>query len=191
MSARSWRGSEARIGADSLPGSAKKNIALTGFMAVGKSVVGQRLARRLKRPFVDLDRAIEEVEGMKVKDIFDCKGETHFRAAEKRLLKEVLSRDGQVIATGGGAVVDEENLALLKERSLLVWLTAPSETLLERSGGGKGRPLIRGNDKKKRIEGLLRQRELSYAQAHVQIDTSRLTAVEVVEKILEVVASRD
>lgn len=159
-------------------------------MAVGKSVVGQSLARRLKRPFVDLDQVVEEVEGMKVEEIFRRKGETHFRAAEKRLLKEFLSRDGQVIATGGGAVVDKENLALLKERSLLICLTAPAETLLERSGGGKGRPLLSGDDKRKRMEVLLRQRAKSYAQAHVQIDTSRLTVEQVVEKIVEVAVSR-
>src|SRR3989338_6836241 len=96
---------------------ADKNITLIGFMAVGKSVVGQRLARKLKRPFVDLDRAIEAKEGMKVSEIFARKGETYFRKVEKETVRELLGRNGQVIAAGGGAVVDEENLNLFKARS--------------------------------------------------------------------------
>ncbi len=155
-------------------------------MAVGKSVVGRRLARRLKRRFVDLDQAIEKTEGMKVQEIFNRRGEAYFRKMEKQTLKEILGKNGQVIAAGGGAVMDEENLRLLKQRSLLVCLTAPSETLLRRSGTGKGRPLLKGDDQQRRIEELLRQREKSYAQAHVSIDTSDLSVDEVVEEILKV-----
>lgn len=156
-------------------------------MAVGKSVVGQRLARRLKRRFVDLDRAIEEAEGMKVSEIFNRKGEAYFRKAEKQALREVLRQNGQVIATGGGVVMDEENLGLLKQRSLLIYLTAPPETLRKRSGTGKERPLLKGNDRRKRIEELLRRREEAYAQAHVSIDTGCLSVDEVVEKIMEAI----
>lgn len=168
---------------------ARKNIALTGFMAVGKSIVGQKLAQRLKRPFVDLDHAIEEAEGMKVEEIFSRRGEAYFRAAEKRMLRKVLSQDGQVIATGGGAVMDGENLRLLKEKSFLVWLTAPSPTLLQRAGGGAGRPLLSGDDKQRRIEELLRRREKCYARAHARIDTAKLAVSEVVKKILEALRS--
>ena len=173
-----------------MPPSAKKNIALTGFMAVGKSVVGQRLARRLKRRFVDLDRLIERAEGMKVQEIFDRKGEAYFRAVEKRKLREVLGQDGQVIATGGGAVVDEENLRLLKQKSFLIYLTATGPMLLRRSGGGKGRPLLGGEGKERRIAELLRQREKCYAQAHAQIDTTELTVDQVVDKIMKEIRQR-
>ena len=162
-----------------------KNIALTGFMAVGKTVVGRRLARKLDWRFVDLDRAIDEAEGMKVHEIFGLKGEAYFRAAEKRALKRLLGEDGQVLATGGGAIVDEENLRLLKERSLLICLTAAPETLLKRSGGAKRRPLLEGGERKERIEELLRRREQSYAQAHAIIDTDSLSVDEVVEKIMK------
>ncbi len=156
-------------------------------MAVGKSVVGRRLARRLKRPFVDLDQAIERTEGMRVEEIFNRKGEAYFRKAEKQTLREILRQGGQVIATGGGAVMNEENLHLLKQRSLLICLTAPPEALLKRSVGSKERPLLEGNDRQKRIEELLRQREKSYDQAHVIIDTSCLSVDEVVEEIIEVI----
>lgn len=167
-----------------LPPDKSKNVALTGFMAVGKSVVGKRLAERLQLPFVDLDRAIEEKEGMSIPEIFTRKGEAYFRSLEKRVLKTFLERDGQVIATGGGAVLDAENLRLLKERSLLVCLTAEVEKLLQRSGSGSERPLLKGGDQRDRIEALLSQREKSYHQAHLRIDTTRLTVDEVVEEIL-------
>lgn len=170
--------------------SSKKNIALTGFMAAGKSVVGRKLAHRLKRDFVDLDRAIEEKEGMKVSEIFDRKGEGYFRKVEKETLHGVLQKNGQVVATGGGTILDRENLDLLKGRSLLICLTAPPEALLRRSGSGKDRPLLKGSDRQEQIEGLLKQRGKSYAQAHFTIDTARLSVDEVVEKIIEAVGDR-
>ena len=163
-----------------------KNIALTGFMAVGKTVVGRKLARRLKWDFVDLDRAIELAAAMKVKEIFKQKGEGFFRRLEKQKLSEVLEREGQIVATGGGAIVDEENLRLVKERSLLICLTATPQTLMRRSGSGRGRPLLQGEeDRKSKIEALLKQREKFYAQAHLVIDTGDLSIDGVVDKILE------
>jgi len=173
-----------------LPPNYKKNVALTGFMAAGKSVVGKRLARRLKRRFVDLDQAIEAKAGMAVAAIFRRKGEKYFRALEKQLLREVLEKDGQVIATGGGAILDEDNLRLLKEKALIVCLTAGPETLLKRSGVGKERPLLEGEDRRQRIEELLKLREESYARAHLRIKTDDLTVEEVVEKILEATGIR-
>ena len=156
-------------------------------MAVGKSVVGQRLARRLKRSFIDLDQAVEDQEGMKVHEIFERKGEAYFRRAEKRTLKEVLKQDGQVIATGGGVITDEENLRLLKKKTLLICLTATATTLLQRSGAGENRPLLKAVDKHKKIEELLSQREKSYRQAHFRIDTGKLSVDQVVEKIVEII----
>jgi len=166
---------------------AERNIALTGFMAVGKSAVGQRLARRLKRRFVDLDRAIEKSERMKVQEIFERKGEDYFRKAEKLVLREVLSHNGQVIATGGGAIMDEENLRLLKERSFLVWLTAPVNILLQRSGRGKGRPLLRAVDREQQVQELLERRQANYAEANISIDTGFLSLDEVVDEIMRAI----
>jgi len=154
-------------------------------MGVGKSVVGQQLAQRLKRPFVDLDRAIEDREGSRVEDIFRLKGEAYFRNLEKETLQEVLNQDGQVIATGGGTVTDEENLQLIKSKSVLVCLTASPGKLLRRSGLENHRPLLKGNDRLKRIEELLRHREEVYRQAHISIDTSSISVDEVVEKIIK------
>jgi shikimate kinase len=162
-----------------------KNIALTGFMASGKSAVGRRLARRLGKRFVDLDALIEKRQKMKIHEIFKAQGEPYFRAVEKRLLKEVLQRDGQVIATGGGAVLDAESLRLLKRQSLLICLTAAPEALLARANSGHVRPLLEGGDRTKIIEELLRLRKPAYDQAHLCIDTTDLSAAGVVDKIAE------
>lgn len=155
-------------------------------MAVGKSVVGRRLARRLHWRFVDLDRLIEEREQLKVREIFERKGEPYFRRVESEALKEILGGEGQVIATGGGAIVNEENLRLLKEKSWLICLTASPEKLLQRAGSGRARPLLRGDNKRERVEELLGQREKIYAQAHLGLDTGALTVNQVVEEILRI-----
>ena len=154
-------------------------------MAVGKSAVGRTLARKLGRRFVDLDKIIEKSEGMQINDIFRRKGESYFRLAEKQALAEVLFQGEQVIATGGGVVIDEENLRLLREKSFLVCLTAAPEVLLRRAEKSRRRPLLEGGDRAQRIQQLLAQREKNYAQAHVAVDTSDLTVEQVVEKIIE------
>jgi shikimate kinase len=169
-----------------VPESAPKNIALTGFMAVGKTHVGRKLARRLGWRFVDVDRAIEKSEGMKVQEIFNRDGEGRFRALEKQKLREILGGERQVIATGGGAVLDPENLALLKEKTLLVCLTATPETILDRAGGGT-RPLLEAADRGARVKELLDRRASLYAQAHATVDTENLTIDQVVEEVLRVV----
>ena len=153
-------------------------------MAVGKSAVGRQLARRLKRRFVDLDRIIEKSAGLKVKQIFRQKGEPYFRKLEKEALVQVLGRQGQVIATGGGVVTDEENVNLLREKTLLIRLTASTDVLLKRAENGAKRPLLQGTDRKERIKELLQQRERQYALAHSSIDTTDLTLDEVVDKII-------
>jgi len=172
-----------------LPLDANQNIALIGFMAVGKSAVGRKLARRLKRRFVDLDRAIEKCEGSKVREIFENKGEPYFRLLEKQALAHVLREDGQVIATGGGVVLQEDNLRLLQERSLIVCLMADVNAIIRRAGSGNQRPLLRATDKVQRINDLLKQRQEYYASAHIEIDTSDLTVDEVVGKILALAGS--
>jgi shikimate kinase len=158
-------------------------------MAVGKSAVGRKLARRLKRRFVDLDRAIEKCEGLKVREIFENKGEPYFRQLEKQVLAQVLQGDGQVIATGGGVVLYEDNLRLLQERSLIVCLMADVNAIVRRAGSGTQRPLLMTSDKWQRINELLKQRKQYYANAHIQIDTSDLTVDEVVGKILALAGS--
>jgi len=159
-------------------------------MAVGKSAVGRTLAKRLKRRFVDLDRVIEKSEGMKVREIFAQKGEDYFRQLEKLTLAQVLQEEGQIVATGGGVIMDPENLNLLREKTLLVCLTASTDVLLSRVGNGSKRPLLKGPNREERIEALLKARQSYYAQAHVTIDTSKLTMDQSVDQIVAVLESK-
>jgi len=156
-------------------------------MAVGKSAVGRNLAKRLRRRFVDLDRMIEKRAGLKVREIFEQKGEPYFRQLEKQTLAELLQQPGQVIATGGGVVMDEENLRLLKDKTLLVCLTASTDAILARVGNGTKRPLLKGQNRRERIEELLALRTDKYAQAHVTVDTTALTLDQVVDQIVTAV----
>ncbi len=154
-------------------------------MAAGKSAVGRNLAKRLGRRFVDLDRLVEKTVGLKVRQIFEQKGEAYFRQLEKQMLAEILRQDGQVIATGGGVVLDNDNLELLRARSLLIGLNASTATILKRVGHGIKRPLLNGSDRREQIEALLKSRAARYAQAHLTIDTDELTLNQVVDKILQ------
>lgn len=158
-------------------------------MATGKSAVGRNLARKLHRRFVDLDALIEKAEGRKVREIFAEKGESYFRRLEKQTLEQILSQQGQIIATGGGIILDEGNLTLLRQKSLLIGLTASTDVLVSRVGKNSKRPLLKGVDVRARIEELLQQRQSRYAQADVSIDTSGLTINQVVEKILDIIRS--
>lgn len=154
-------------------------------MAAGKTVVGQRLARSLGWWFVDLDAVIEAGEGCAIREIFTSRGERYFRQLEKAALARVLEGSEQVIALGGGAVVDRGNLRLLKQRSLLVWLKVSPRTVLGRVGEADDRPLLRGPDRLKRIEELSAQREAIYAEAGLAVDTDELTVDQVVRRIEE------
>jgi len=165
------------------------NIALIGFMAVGKSAVGRNLAKRLHRRFVDLDRIIEKRAGLKVREIFEQKGEPYFRELEKRTLSDLLQKPGYVIATGGGVVMDEENLRLLQEKTLLVCLSASTDTILARVGNGTKRPLLKGSDRRERVEELVKLRADKYAQAHITVDTSELSIEQVVNQIVAALES--
>ena len=158
-------------------------------MAVGKSAVGRNLVKRLHKHFVDLDRMIEKRAGLKVREIFDAKGETYFRELEKQTLADVLKLPGHVIATGGGVVMDEENLRLLREKTLLVCLIASTDAILARVGNGTKRPLLKGPNRRERVEELLKQRADKYAQAHIIVDTSQLTLQQVVDQIVSAVES--
>lgn len=179
-----WRSGSCRDVTDAWFETLQKNIALIGFMAVGKSAIGRTLAKKLRRRFVDLDRVIERAEGSKVREIFEHKGEAYFRQLEKQALVDVLEENNQVIATGGGVILDDQNLQILREKALLIGLSAEMDVLLARAGDATKRPLLQGSNRREKIEDLLRQRAARYAQAHVTIDTSNLTVDQVVKKIM-------
>ena len=148
-------------------------VVLTGFMGTGKTSIGERLAARLERPFVDTDALIERREGRSIAAIFAADGEPHFRAIERRAIGEALAVPGAVVATGGGAIVDPANLAALRAAAPLVCLTARPEVILARTTTARSiRPLLQDDDPLGRITALLAERAPAYAQADLTLDTS-------------------
>lgn len=164
-----------------------KNIILTGFMGTGKSSVGRHLAEGLGLGFVDTDDLIEGRAGLTVSEIFERFGEGRFRALEKEVIQGISTQCGLVIATGGGAILDGENLSNLKRCGVVICLTASPDTILSRIGEGDERPLLVGGDIRERISGLLKLREPFYMKADFTVDTTAKGVREVVEEILKIV----
>lgn len=158
-----------------------RNIVLIGFMGTGKSTVGRRLARSLRRQFVDTDREVERRSGMGIADLFALGGETAFRDIEADVVRDLSRRRGGVIATGGGTLLRPANRAALGD-SIIVALTATPEAILNRTRRHP-RPLLSGADPLTRIRALLVEREAIYANADLTIDTSDLSTDEVAAAI--------
>src|SRR5438067_9771091 len=135
-------------------------LALLGFMGAGKSTIGRLVAESEGAPFRDLDEVIEWSVGMTIAGFFERRGEAAFREVEARILRDLVDPD-VVLALGGGAVIDEGSWALLRERARTVWLDAPLDSLLQRSGG-LTRPLLRGRSRSE-VESLLDLRRWRYA----------------------------
>ncbi len=165
---------------------AKRNIILTGFMGTGKSEVGKQLAARLNRRFVDTDELIEQEEGMSIAQLFAEKGEGYFREREKQMVARVCQEEGVVIATGGGAIINEENSTRMKASGVVICLTATPEVIFQRVQTDETRPLLRGGEPQTRIRTLLSARAEAYAKADVTIDTSHMSVNEVVQAVLGV-----
>ncbi len=161
---------------------------LMGFMGTGKSEVGRRLAQRLGRSFVDTDQTIEERAGKRVAAIFADEGEAAFRRLECEAVADAASRGGAIIAVGGGAVLDPENVRRLREAGVLVHLTARPEVIERRVGRSGSRPLLR-DDPHATVRRLLAERGPAYAAAaDVAVDTSERNVEEVVEEIQQALA---
>ena len=160
-------------------------IVLVGLMGVGKSTVGRRLARRLRVPFVDSDSAIEDAAGLSPAEVFERYGEEDFRDGERRLVARLVDQgDVQVIATGGGAYVDERTRELLNSRAITVWLDAPTDILAERTSRRDTRAQLRNGDPRTTLERLAAERRQSYEQAHIHVKSGAGAHRDVVEAII-------
>jgi shikimate kinase len=161
------------------------NIVLVGFMGTGKSTVAEALARRLGWTKIDLDAKIEEEEGKTISQIFAEHGEPYFRQAETAMLRKALEgQTGQIIATGGGAVLAEENRRLMLKHAFVVALTADEQTIVQRVKDDPNRPLLQG-DVARRVRLLMEQRKDAYRFAPVQIDTTDKEVDEIADIIIE------
>lgn len=168
------------------------NLVLIGFMGVGKTSVGKELARRLEWPFIDTDSLIEAAYSMPVARIFAKHGEASFRETEKRVVKDVAGRRQSVIATGGGVVLDRENIDRLKKQGILIHLTLSPEIIFYRIGHQSGRPLLETENRWQMLETLLQSREQLYrTYSDYTIDRNGLGVSETVERVLAMVAPSD
>ena len=136
-------------------------------MGAGKSTVGRRLAEKLGRPFFDSDTEIEKAAGLSISDIFALHGEADFRRGEQQVLKRLLTLPPHVLATGGGAYLNEETRALMREHAITVWLNADLETLWKRVQKRDSRPLLKRGNAKQVLTDLLAEREPVYSQDSV------------------------
>jgi shikimate kinase len=164
----------------------KTNVALIGFMGVGKTAVGEALAKKLNKEFVELDSLIEHKAGIPIPEIFQQDGEISFRELEIEVTKEVAKGNNLVIACGGGVVLNKINIDRLRNESIIVYLTASPRTILKRVlNNGDERPLLKTPNKALEIQGLLKFRKPFYERAaDIKIDTSKLDINAVTEQII-------
>jgi len=160
-------------------------VVLVGMMGVGKSSVGRKLAAALALPFADADDEIEEAAQMTIADMFERFGEPSFRDGERRVIARLLGEAPCVIATGGGAFVQEETRALILQRGIAVWLDSDIATLVERVKRKDTRPLLRGGDPAEILARLKAEREPFYMQAPIRVMSENGPHADTVRRIME------
>lgn len=165
-------------------------IILIGMPGSGKTTIGKNLARLLHKPFVDLDQQIEQRCGVKIPVIFEIEGEPGFRKRESTVLEAVMAQDNILLATGGGAILSEENRRRLSAGGCVIYLKASVEDLHRRTSRDRGRPLLAGTDPRKRLTELMVARAPLYESiADITIETGTGSITSVVQKIIQYVAS--
>jgi len=186
---------EAMDGDTKIPGNrtelalaALRPITLIGLMGAGKSSIGKRLAARLNLPFVDADDEIETAAGLKISEIFERFGESHFRDGERRVIARLIDGQPKVIATGGGAFMAEETRTLILARTLAVWLDADIATLVDRVRRRGSRPLLKGRDPANVLKELMAIRGPVYALAPIRVASKPGPHHETVEAIIAALA---
>ena len=160
------------------------NVVLIGFMGTGKSSIGKLLSAKLGYKFIDSDQQIEYDLKMSISDIFAKHGETYFRQAEHRIIKKISQYNKAVISTGGGVVLNKDNMVELRKKGMVISLSASIDTILERTNRRNNRPLLEQEDRKAAITELLAKRTEFYADADLVVDTGKYNPQEVVHIIL-------
>lgn len=173
-----------------VPNLPKKTIALVGLMGVGKSSIGRRLGAALNLPFVDADTEVEAAAGRSIPEIFAAYGEPAFRDGERRVIARLLEGEPHVLATGGGAFVNPETRALIKEKAISIWLKADLDVLARRVGRKDNRPLVRDRDPLAVLQEQAEARYPFYAEADLTVQTGDTPHQEAVTAILEALRER-
>jgi len=160
-------------------------IVLVGLMGAGKTTVGRRLAHRLNLPFLDADAEIEAAAGRTIEQLFADFGEPAFRDGERRVIARLLSGAPMVLATGGGAYIDPDTRALIKQRGLSIWLRAELDVLMRRVGKRSNRPLLKQDDPRAVMTRLMDARYPIYGEADLIIDSREGPHEHIVRAILQ------
>lgn len=164
----------------------EKNIILVGMMGAGKSYIGGKLAKLLVHfNYIDIDSEIEKKYAMSISELFEKHSEEHFRKLEKEMINEVSGKKNYIIATGGGAFEDPENIASLKENGLTFYLKAPAGELFRRIGEVGNRPLLKKTFSVETIKDILKKREKNYMKADFVIDTNKKRAYTILNDIIK------
>lgn len=183
MSQSTTRLSEADITA--LARRIDRPVVLVGLMGTGKSTVGKRLAAILGRDFTDVDEEIEEAAQLSIKEIFNQFGKDYFRDGERRVIARLMEEKDGVIATGGGAFVNEETRELILDKAIAVWLDCDIDTLVERTGRRNTRPLLQQGNPREILTRLHEDRKPAYSQAQIRVESDNTPHHETVLRILE------
>ena len=170
----------------------KGNLFLVGMMGAGKTTLGRALAQRLGREFADTDKVLVERTGVPVATIFEIEGEEGFRRRESQVLAELAARGGLVVATGGGAVLSQENREVMRSHGTVIYLRARLESLWERTRHDASRPLLQTADPRGKLADLFAAREPLYREAaHVIVDTGSQSASSLTNKVIAALRAVD
>lgn len=170
-------------------GDMDRSIVMVGLMGAGKSSIGRRLATRLGLPFVDADTEIEAAAGCSIAEFFERHGEDEFRHGERRVIARLLEDEPKVLATGGGAFMDEETRAAIAHAGISVWLRADLDTLIRRTARRSDRPLLNKGDPASTLESLMETRHPVYAQADIVVESDDGPPEETVERVVDALAA--
>ncbi len=166
-----------------------RSVVLVGLMGAGKTSVGRRLAERLALPFIDADHEIETAASKSIPEMFADHGETYFRDGEKRVIARLLENAQQVLATGGGAYMNADTRALIKQRGISVWLRADLQVLMKRVLKRDNRPLLLQDDPEAVMRNLMEKRYPVYAQADVAVNSRDAQHGQMVNEVIRAIAN--
>ena len=169
----------------------RNNIYLVGLMGAGKTTIGRLLAKRLNLEFIDSDREVEARTGVNIPTVFEIEGENGFRKREAQVIEEISQLHGCVVATGGGAILRQENRDRLRASGFVVYLDVPPNTLWERTRRDRNRPLLKVDDPLLRLRELYSQRDPLYREvANLVIDGSRINAQGILQVLIKEIGER-
>ena len=180
---------DSRNGGTSKVSALERSVVLVGMMGVGKTSIGKRLAARLGCQFVDADEEIERAAGLSISEIFEKFGEAYFRDGERRVVARLIEGSPKIIATGGGAFINDSTRALILERAISVWLDADIKILADRVSRRNNRPLLKDRDPVEVLTELGKVRNPLYAEAKIHIRSDASPHARTVENILKAIAS--